>query len=271
MRVHSRFFGLMSLASPVISTHMMASGVGSSKETSQMAALPVGTHLDGVSPVKVYVYNSPVFDSRDMIACFRKSLGVAPWMYEGFDMAENMGEIWIHRAMLNHPWRVLDPNEADVFFIPLYPVLGMNLYKWPMENPCKMPNTNNERITAALLYLERKSTYFKRFGGADHIVVCTWWKCRDAFNNVHRMLLRRTVLGIYENIDYWAEWGCGDRLITVPYVASSAVTRSGVVGGLQFSERTVPFFFVGTVRGRLERRNLEVNVLRQMIKFGRYF
>ena len=214
-------------------------------------------YLGGSLKVKVYVYDQPVFDNLDMIECFRKSTGVSPWMNEEFDMAQNMAEIWLHRSLLEHQWRVLDPDDADVFYVPLYPVLSLRLHLRRLEDACGIL-PHGKRITAALLYLENNSKYFKRFGGADHIVVCTWWRCRDAFSRGHRMLLRRAVLGIYENIDYWAEWGCDGRLVTIPYVASSVITKDSVLCGLHGEQRTIPFFFVGTARNRPERNNLEV-------------
>lgn len=53
-------------------------------------------------------------------------------------------------------------------------------------------------------------------------------------------------------------WGCMNRLITVPYTASSATTTIDLIGGLPPEERHIPFFFVGTARNRPERENLEV-------------
>ncbi|CAM9890433.1 unnamed protein product, partial [Scytosiphon promiscuus] len=54
-------------------------------------------------------------------------------------------------------------------------------------------------------------------------------------------------------------WGCGNnRTLTVPYTASSVLTTSDKIGGAPANERDIPFFFVGTARGRPERTNLDV-------------
>lgn len=210
--------------------------------------------------VNVYVYDQPIFNNTDLVDCYVKTTGVVPWLHEDWDVAENVGEMWLHRALLEHPWRVLDPNKADLFFVPIYPFLSYHVLERMVRNRC--PHKSHwRRMDAALSYLTRRSPYFKRFGGADHIVVCTWWKCVKAFSRRHRMVLRRSFLGIYEFVDYWFDWGCLGREVTVPYVASSRMTTPGVIGGVTSeAERTIPFFFVGTSRKRQERNNMRVGI-----------
>lgn len=59
-------------------------------------------------------------------------------------------------------------------------------------------------------------------------------------------------------------WGCGSgRIVTVPYTASSVLTRSEMLGGQPPEKRDIPFFFVGTARNRLERMNLDVGRINQ--------
>ena len=31
------------------------------------------------------------------------------------------------RSLLSHPWRVLDPEKADLFYVPMYPVLSFKV------------------------------------------------------------------------------------------------------------------------------------------------
>ncbi|CAM9890230.1 unnamed protein product, partial [Scytosiphon promiscuus] len=42
------------------------------------------------------------------------------------------------------------------------------------------------------------------------------------------------------------------------YTPSSVLTTEDEIGGLPASDRDIPFFFVGTARGRPERENLDV-------------
>lgn len=214
---------------------------------------------DAAERVSVYVYddNTTALVTTDLVQCYRERHdGLAPWQDERTDMAQDMGEIWLHRAMLDHPWRVLDPEDADLFFVPLYPVLSFKLIG-EEDKGCK-GLSHGQRMIAAVQHLERESTYFKRFGGADHVVVCAWWNCRQALGPRHRMLLRRAVVGINERIKSWANWGCAKRTVTVPYTPSSVMTAHDAFGGLAAAERDIPFFFVGTTRRRPERENLKV-------------
>lgn len=51
--------------------------------------------------VAVYVYDGiPALDHSDLVACYRENNGgVAPWQDEQADMAQDMGEIWLHRCV----------------------------------------------------------------------------------------------------------------------------------------------------------------------------
>ena len=208
--------------------------------------------------VSVYVYDDPALDFSDLIDCYLETHGKPPWQDERADMAQDMGEIWLHRAMLEHPWRVLEPDKAAVFYVPIYPVLSFKLLQG-LDVKCG-GLTHNQRMKRAVGYLDTKSVYFKRFGGGDHVIVCAWWNCRNVFTPWQRMLLRRTVLGINEQIANWAKWGCDGRLLTIPYTASSVITTPKLFGGFDPEDRNIPFFFVGNVRKRPERQNLQVGV-----------
>lgn len=49
--------------------------------------------------VSVYVYDGvPELDHSALIQCYRdQSGGVPPWQDEKADLAQDMGEIWLHR------------------------------------------------------------------------------------------------------------------------------------------------------------------------------
>ncbi|CAN0118235.1 unnamed protein product [Ectocarpus fasciculatus] len=156
--------------------------------------------------------------------------------------------------MLAHPWRTLNPEEADLFYVPMYPVLSIKLG----NNRCG-GKTHEQLIDASVEYLALSSVYFRRFGGADHALVCAWWNCREALGPKPRMLLRRAVLGINERLLGWTRWGCGlTKMVAIPYTASSVLTASEMIGGRAAEDRDIPFFFVGTARSRPERQNLDV-------------
>lgn len=218
----------------------------------------LNVNIDEATLVKVYVYDDPAIDQMDLIPCYRDAFGMSPWQDEHKDGAQDMAEIWLHRAMLEHPWRVSDPDQADLFFVPLYPVVSFKLLRWKWYE-CGL--SHDERLKKAMDYLQTKSKHFKRFGGADHVVACAWWNCHRALNPWVRMVLRRAVIGTNELLVKWTSWGCGGRSVTVPYTPSSVITTEKNLGGLDLKKRDIPFFFVGSARNRIERRNLEVRML----------
>lgn len=215
--------------------------------------------------LRVYVYDEPPLDHTDLIECYRgRHGGVSPWQDERFDMAQNMAEVWIHQGMLAHPWRVTDPAEADLFYVPIYPVLSYQLLH--EDNEKCHERTHEERMRDSIMYLEKSSPYFKRFGGADHIVTCAWWLCYAALGPDARMRFSRSVVGIQEKVAGWTRWGCGEREVVIPYVANSELTKPGVFGGRTAEERDIPFFFVGTARWRPERRSLQVQIFSLILR-----
>lgn len=89
-----------------------------------MAPIVLADLLDTSGSTRVFVYTNPAFDHHDLIECYREQhKGVSPWQDERAEMAQNMGEIWMHKAMMEHPWRVFDAEDADLFHVPIYPVL----------------------------------------------------------------------------------------------------------------------------------------------------
>ncbi len=217
--------------------------------------------------VNVYVYDTPQLDHSTLVECYMDSSeGIPPWQHEQEETAQNMAEIWIHRALLAHPWRVLDAEKADVFYVPVYPVLSKlhdcsgELWRHRRRHQTCGGITHNERMTAAVDYLRHESIFFNRVGGADHFLTCGWWACHMALEPLHRMVLRRVIFGNYEQTYWWVRSGCGaDRVVTIPYVASSMLTTSSMLEGLAFEERNISFYFAGSSRARQERRNLDVS------------
>jgi len=178
-----------------------------------------------------------------------------------------MGEVWFHKAMQVHPWRVNDPEDANLFYIPMYPVLSRKVQDEEPQGRCH-GLTHTERMDAAVGYLTGKSSYFHRLGGSDHLLICAWWRCKSTFDHAHKQLLRRVILGINERLMEWTEWGCGiDKLVTVPYTASSALTTTGVIGGVALEQRDITFFFAGSSRSRPERTNLQVSTCGDFLLF----
>ena len=71
------------------------------------------------------------------------------------------------------------------------------------------------------------------------------------------------MLGINESPPentYWARWECVNRVLTIPYVSSTRIPIALFASDEEYTTRprSIPFFFAGRTRGRVERENLGV-------------
>lgn len=187
---------------------------------------------------------------RDLVMCYHNRTGENVWEHEKADNVQDLAEIWLYRSLMDHPNRTYDPAEADLFFIPMFPVMSFRVGK------CMgMTHTSRMDMVATVL---RDDPYFKRNGGSDHLIVCGWYKCRRVLRALNEVLhLNETaLLSIHERLQPWSGWHCPEKLIIHPYVANAAITQNPV--DKPFLDRTTSFFFVGCVRRMLERQNCRI-------------
>jgi len=220
--------------------------------------LSTGSHAEEHVP-RIYVYDDPRVNWSYLIPCYKEQHGgVAPWGDEESEHAQNMGEVWMHRLMMKHPRRTMNPEEASIFYIPMYITVSSDAEPLGGSLTCN-GKTHMERVSEALEFLETESLYFKNLGGSDHVLACTWWRCGAAMGNKARVILSRAVIGINESPpinNIWARWECMNRVVTIPYVASSKLTTGQ--DHHKNVDRKIPFYFAGRARGRVERENLVV-------------
>ncbi len=212
--------------------------------------------------IKVFIYDVPELDHSDLVQCWKqRNGGESPWQSEHHDVARNMAEVWLHEALLTHPWRVQYPSQADLFYIPLYAALSYEtavLAASPGEKTCG-GWSHELRMATALDFLTRKSMFFNRLGGADHMLACTHRDTRKVFDSSHRMVLRRVILGVHRRMFERTMWGCGlEKLVGLPYVAHSALTATTRVGGRPSAERDIPVVFAGSSHHLPERLRFQV-------------
>lgn len=218
----------------------------------------VGFSLPRSYSPKIYIYENRELDWSYLLDCYKDKHGVAAWRDEEGEHSQNMAEVWVHQTLLKHNLRTYDPNEADMFYIPLYISVSSDVE--PMAGSLMCDGlTHMERMGRALDYLSKESKYFKNLGGSDHFLVCAWWRCGAAMGNRARVLFSRSVIGINESPpvnNMWARWECKNRVVTVPYVSSTHITAEK--DWKRTDERDISFFFAGRVRGRKERENMAV-------------
>ena len=207
----------------------------------------------------IYVYDDPAVDWSFLVECYEEKYGISPMLDERVEHAQNTGEIWMHRSALSYENRVYDPKEADLFYLPLYISLSsdMNIRSGSLKCQGK---SHSERMHDALEFIKKSEFYITK-GGSDHMVTCTWFWCGHAIGDAGRVVLSRSIIGINESNNEWAMWECTNRILTVPYTASSVVTRKEnvhVVSNTTMSTRTIPFYFAGTSRDQPDRKNLAI-------------
>lgn len=200
---------------------------------------------------KFFIYNGSEFDFSKTLECYRRyHKGKNIWENEIRDTVQDTGELWLHRSLVEHPNRTFDPEEADLFFVPTYIATSFR-----MNTQCG--STHYKRmmnVTAAL----KESPYWQRHGGADHLFVCGWWKCKDALRVLRNDLRanRTSLLTTMERYKEWSDWKCPERLVAHPYVANNEITRE--FSNTPFSDRSTTFLFVGCSRYKAARKNIEV-------------
>ena len=87
----------------------------------------------------------------------------------------------MHRVLHQHPQRVLDPDRADLFYMPIYPYMSLRL-----GNCTPMGGDTAEAVSKPLLHSHQgrmeavKASlaalpHFMRYGGRDHFWATTTW------------------------------------------------------------------------------------------------
>ena len=79
-------------------------------------------------------------------------------------------DVIMHQQLLRSPYRTLDPEQADFFFIPLHLSLGFYSHRYYFKHfttPAVKP------LRDVIAYVKKTWPYFDRKGGRDHMMVMT--------------------------------------------------------------------------------------------------
>lgn len=190
------------------------------------------------------MYDEAPFNFSAVLQCYERKRGVPVWSHEVEGAAQNTGEVWFYSSIKDHFRRTWNPEEADVFYVPIFPLTSFRIRN------CRLSQnfTHDERMLSVAEGL-KASPYWKRHMGKDYLFVCHFPNCKDAMELLRGELHANetALLSITERKYKWAYWGCPDRLIVSPYVANIALTRSEA--DTVFTARYHSFFFVGCTRG----------------------
>ena len=85
-------------------------------------------------------------------------------------------EVAFHNYLLNNKVRTTNPNDADLYFIPVY-----STCKWTKWANGPSPWEGRLLVSEAILHVKNNYPYFDRVGGRDHVVMAThdYGQCFD--------------------------------------------------------------------------------------------
>ncbi|XP_047321481.1 xyloglucan galactosyltransferase XLT2 [Impatiens glandulifera] len=159
-------------------------------------------------------------------------------------------EVIYHNRIMNYPCRVLEPESATAFYIPLYAGLAVGRYLWNNYSA-----DDRDRDCVMMLRWIQNQTYFKRSDGWDHFITMgrISWDFRRSkdedwgssciympgMRNITRLLIERN------------PWDYFD--VGVPYPTGfHPTTESDLQSWQDFvmtRKRTTLFCFAGATRG----------------------
>lgn len=197
---------------------------------------------------KFFIYDSSEFNFTNVVECYSQRRNASIWTHEIRNTAQNTGELWMYTKLADHPNRTKDPEEADLFYVPLFSFTSFR------TGDCQGTN-HSERMLGVAKALN-ESEYWTRHNGADHLFICSFWECRQAMRPlINGLEIHRKSLTTLNELQYdWSNWTCPDRVIVTPYVANTAINRT--LGNRLFECRKHSFFFSGCSRMRPERKTI---------------
>ena len=178
---------------------------------------------------------------------------------ETFKYHKHAGDIHFIRSALEHPMRVLNPEDAKLFVVPtlLERIIMQLIYK---------PEAEKEEARKHLLKANealRASPWFQRYDGADHIAPISIWKTDQSITKYFELLTRC-------NVVQWIEASIEDaayarlNYIHPNYQHNRTMFKIFYVGSpcksvVSFAEKTQDFAFIGSMHrkrrdGLLQKR-----------------
>jgi hypothetical protein len=147
-----------------------------------------GTALEaaGVDHVRFYTHSGPVFDW--LANCSGPALLHWKSVYKYSD------DVWFAEAALSdHPWRVTDPAQADIFLVPVLLAFGLR-----HRSGCQGVST--EAMFTRALDALHASPAWQRNQGRDHLFISTDFYSRHFLPPIGKELLANSIVGHMEHM-----------------------------------------------------------------------
>lgn len=220
------------------------------------ADLAIDNSKKCIKPLRVYMYDLPrrfnlgMLESRSKLDSSQKTRRVPHWPSRSGLRKQHSVEYWMmlylldssasHKAAI----RVLDPNVADVFYVPFFSSLSFNIHGVNMLDP----DTEKDRLLQVdLVNFLHNSSWWQRLGGQDHVIPMH-------HPNALRFVREELNSSIFVVSDFGRYTQRVARLrkdVVAPYV--HVVDSYGKDDATNpFEERSTLLFFRGTVRRKDE-------------------
>lgn len=116
--------------------------------------------------VKFYIYELPDAMSKDVWSNPTK----ASWLTT---TSEYDGDVWVYHALANSPFRTYDPDEASLFYIPIFPTqykyqLAGGNYSWR-----EVETRTTQQVREAISLISSQYPHWNRTKGRDHFLTIT--------------------------------------------------------------------------------------------------
>ncbi|KAL0421552.1 UNVERIFIED_CONTAM: putative arabinosyltransferase A [Sesamum latifolium] len=142
----------------------------------------VASCRSGSPPLRVYMYDLPtrfnvgLMDPNFPDDALVTAENIPAWRWNDGLRKQHSVEYWMMASLLyegsdefglsREAVRVLDPDSADVFFVPFFSSLSFNVH---VRNMAEL-NTVDEKLQLEMVNILKASAYWKRSGGRDHVI-----------------------------------------------------------------------------------------------------
>ena len=133
---------------------------------------------------RVYVYDLPDYLTTDVLDAPYQQ----PWLLSGG--YEYEADLWVYQTMVNGPWRVRDPEKANIFYIPVLPTRRLHQTLSSTVGWHEALHVSGKYLEEALQYVQRLP-YWARRNGRDHFVTMT----ADSARCTHLRAIPRSLWG----------------------------------------------------------------------------
>ena len=145
--------------------------------------LTIILHVSAQQALRIYVYDLPHHLSEAVIVGRYQQ----DWLLRAF---EYEADLWVYSKMVHGPWRVYDPAEANLFYIPMLPTRFLHQSLSASVDWMHAVDLCAKYVQEALEIVQRQP-YWSLNNGRDHFVTIT----TDSSRYTHLARLPRSLWG----------------------------------------------------------------------------